>query len=284
MQEQAYTFGNLVPLVGIYTNGTKAATENNTPTVMFLNSGLLHRAGPFRLYVDLARKLSVLGFPVFRFDLSGIGDSEKHRDNRSREEQILSDIKEAMDFLAMRKDAQRFVVMGLCTGADNAHKISVRDERICGAVFLDGYCYPSAGYYLRLYGPKLLNPAVWWRAVKRTVLKPTSQNDELFEIDKQREDNNFWKLPAKNKTKAELEMLVNRSVNLLYIYTGSNNLVNYRNQMAASMKSIKFGNQLQEEYLKDSEHTYPLSIDRNKMMGIICKWMQEKYSKGFDQY
>lgn len=278
MREQACSFGNSAPLVGIYTNSTKRATENNTPTIMLLNSGLLHRAGPFRLYVDLARKLSALGFPVFRFDLSGIGDSEKHRDNRPREEQILSDIKQAMDFLAVHKGAKEFVVMGLCTGADNAHKISVRDARICGAVFLDGYCYPSTGYYLRFYGAKLLNPAVWWRAVKRTVLKPAPRNDALFEVDNQREDNYFWKLPAKTKTKAELEALVNRGVNLLYIYTGSNNLVNYKNQMADSMKSIKFGNQLQEEYLKNAEHTYPIVADRIQMMSIICDWMRERYS------
>ncbi len=279
VREQAYTFGNSAPLVGIYTNTTKGVTEDNTATVILLNSGLLHRVGPFRLYVDLARKLSVLGFPVFRFDLSGIGDSEKHRDNRPREEQILSDIKQAMDFLAAHKGAKKFVVMGLCTGADNAHKISVRDARICGAVFLDGYCYPSTGYYLRLYSAKLLNPAVWWRAVKRMVIKPTPRNDQSFEVSNQIDDNYFWKLPPKKKTKTELEALINRRVNLLYIYTGSNDLVNYQNQMAASMKSIKFGNQLQEEYLKDSEHTYPLSVDRNKMIDIVCDWMREKYSK-----
>ncbi len=278
MQEQAYTFGNSALLVGIYTNTPEGTTKNNAPTVLLLNSGLLHRAGPFRLHVDLARKLSVLGFPVFRFDLSSIGDSGKHHDSRPREEQILSDIKQAMDFLSACKGAKKFVAMGLCTGADNAHKISVRDARICGAVFLDGYCYPSTGYYLRLYGQKLLNPAVWWRAVKRTVLKPMPRNDELSDANDQREDNYFWKLPPKQKTKSELKILVNRNVNLLYIYTGSNDFVNYKNQLAASMKSIKFGNQLQEEYLKDAEHTYPLSIDRKQMMSIICDWMQEKYS------
>lgn len=278
MQEQAYTFGNSAPLVGIYTNITEGVTKNNAPVVLLLNSGLLHHVGPFRLHVDLARKLSVLGFPVFRFDFSGIGDSEKHRDSRPREEQILSDIKEAMDFLTTRKGAQRFVVIGLCTGADNAHKISVRDERVSGAVFLDGYCYPSTGYYLRLYGPKLLNPAVWWRIFKRTALKPMPQNDELFETNDQRADNYFWKLPPKQKTETELKTLVNRNVNLLYIYTGSSNFVNYKGQLATSMKSIKFGNQLQEEYLKDAEHTYPLSADRKQMMSIICDWMREKYS------
>ncbi len=278
MPEQAYTFGNSAPLVGIYTNTTEDTTQNNAPTVLLLNSGLLHRSGPFRLHVDLARKLSAFGFPVFRFDLSGIGDSGKHHDSRPREEQILSDIKQAMDFLSARKGAKNFVAMGLCTGADNAHKISVRDARICGAVFLDGYCYPSTGYYLRLYGPKLLNPAVWWRAVKRTVPKPMPQNDELFETNDQREDNYFWKLPLKHKTKSELKTLVNRSVNLLYIYTGSNDFVNYKNQLAASMKSIKFGNQLQEEYLKDAEHTYPLIADREQMIDIVCDWMRAKYS------
>jgi hypothetical protein len=47
------------------------------PAVMFvlLNAGAVHRQGPFRLYVHLARRLAALGFSCVRFDQPGIGDS-----------------------------------------------------------------------------------------------------------------------------------------------------------------------------------------------------------------
>ena len=151
IMEHAYAFGSSAQLVGILTDATPALSSNGLPIILLLNAGLKHRVGPFRLHVDLARELAGLGFPVFRFDLSGIGDSNSHKDDRSREDQILSDIQEAMTFVSSHKGINKFIVMGLCTGADNAHKISLRDERVSGAVFLDGYCYPTAGYYLSVF-------------------------------------------------------------------------------------------------------------------------------------
>lgn len=277
--EHAYTFGSSAKLVGILSDATSHSITKDAPTILLLNSGLLHHVGPFRLHVDLARELSALGFPVFRFDLSGIGDSEKHNDSRSREEQILSDIQEAMDFLTTRKSAQNFVVMGLCTGADNAHKISVRDNRIIGAVFLDGYCYPTAGFFIRLYGPKVFNPVIWWRFIKRMLVKPVSESNNASDVFDKREDNYFWTLPPKQKTETELKLLVDRGVNLLYVFSGGFNMINHKDQFSACFKSVNFGNQLQVEYFKESEHTYPIISDRKKLMDTISDWMHVKYAK-----
>lgn len=278
MLEQAYTFGNSAQLVGIYTNANRNTQQKQLPTVLLLNSGLLHRPGPFRLHVDLARKLADLGFPVFRFDISGIGDSEKHHGKHPREEQVLSDIKEAMDAIASRKGALQFVAMGLCTGADNAHKILVQDKRVIGAVFLDGYCYPTFGFYLRKYGVKLLSPGLYLRNIKRSIRQPKANRDNRNVPKDNREENYFWKLPDKNKTETELTALVSRGVHLLYIYTGANNFVNYQGQLADSMKSINFNQHLQEAYLEEAEHTYPIIADRKRMMSIIYDWMLQHYS------
>ena len=45
------------------------------PAVVLFNVGLVHRPGPFRQQVQLSRRLALLGHPVFRFDMPGIGDS-----------------------------------------------------------------------------------------------------------------------------------------------------------------------------------------------------------------
>ena len=275
IMEHAYAFGNSAQLVGILTDAASNQASNDTPIVLLLNAGLVHRVGPFRLHVDLARELSALGFPVFRFDLSGIGDSDKHKDSRSREEQILSDIREAMDFLSSRKGIHNFVVMGLCTGADNAHKISVSDERVSGAVFLDGYCYPTAGFYLRQFGPKLFNPAAWWRFIKKMFIKVTPDSYATYVHDK-REENYFWTLPPKLKLEKEFKLLVERGVNLLFVFSDGF-IINYKDQFETCFKSIDFRSQLQVELVKGSEHLYPVIADRKKLIDIISDWLRTKY-------
>src|ERR1044072_1198890 len=58
--------------VGILTHRQK---NEERPTIVFFNAGMIHRIGPNRIHVKLARKLSNEGYDVFRFDLGGQGDS-----------------------------------------------------------------------------------------------------------------------------------------------------------------------------------------------------------------
>ena len=49
------------------------------PAMIMLNAGLIHRVGPNRLHVRLARELAARGFLSLRLDLSGRGDSDPRR-------------------------------------------------------------------------------------------------------------------------------------------------------------------------------------------------------------
>src|SRR5689334_20064244 len=69
--ENAIVFGGDVRLVGIVT--TPAETRADRTGVILLNAGVVHRVGPNRLYVTLARRLAQAGLTVLRFDHSGIG-------------------------------------------------------------------------------------------------------------------------------------------------------------------------------------------------------------------
>ena len=73
MKEHAIVFGREATSVGIVTEPAAKHTSPSLPAVVILNSGVIHRVGPNRIYVALARDLAALGFPVLRFDLSGIG-------------------------------------------------------------------------------------------------------------------------------------------------------------------------------------------------------------------
>ena len=76
MREKVLTFLNNSPLVGIMTEPDAERQMERKPAVLFWNAGFLHRVGPYRLYVDMSRKLAAMGFWAVRFDLSGKGDSK----------------------------------------------------------------------------------------------------------------------------------------------------------------------------------------------------------------
>jgi hypothetical protein len=71
VREEALSFGDGGRLFGILSEPGRGART----AVIFLNADANHRVGPNRLYVSLARDLAARGYPAFRFDVGGLGDS-----------------------------------------------------------------------------------------------------------------------------------------------------------------------------------------------------------------
>jgi len=94
---------------GLFAMATQPETPTGLPVVVLLNAGLVHRVGPFRLYVPLARTLAAAGFPVVRFDQPGVGDAPNKDD--PDEAGVVSRI---FDELAAILYTNDFIVGGLC--------------------------------------------------------------------------------------------------------------------------------------------------------------------------
>jgi pimeloyl-ACP methyl ester carboxylesterase len=273
VKERAYTFGEGGGLFGILTEPEPASER---PFVILLNAGLVHRVGPFRMSVDLARRLAALGFHTLRMDLSGLGDSAPRPGEPDLHRRVVADLKDAMDFLAQRRGARSFVVGGLCSGAINAHYAAVADPRVAGVIMLDGYAYSTAQFILRRYGPRLASPSAALRFVERQVSslvtpQPTvapSEDNEILSQD----------FPPKERIAAELRQLMDRNVALLFIYSGNWYLYfNYREQIRDSFPDVPFGDRLTVEHFPDADHTYTLLEDRERLFATILGWMQERF-------
>ena len=158
-KESVITFGPQGGLVGILSDPHPEKQSPNRPALLLLNAGFLHRVGPYRMNVDLARNLAAKGFTVFRFDFSGLGDSLVRKDDRSDEERVTLDIQEAMDYLGDKKGIREFVLLGLCAGADRAHPLGIMDSRVKGIVYLDGFGYKTLGYYIRYSWDRVMHYA-----------------------------------------------------------------------------------------------------------------------------
>src|SRR5690606_19688858 len=104
-------------LVGVVSSAASTGNESDRPLVLVLNSGIIHRVGANRMSVALARRLAADGHDVVRFDLSGIGDSESRVDGLPPLDAGLADIREVIDSLEAARQARRFVLAGLCSGA-----------------------------------------------------------------------------------------------------------------------------------------------------------------------
>jgi pimeloyl-ACP methyl ester carboxylesterase len=170
VRETALLFGADKSLVGVISDpptatGAVAASSagNDAPALVLLNAGLLHRVGPNRLYVKLARRLAAAGFVVARFDLSGVGDSAAAGERSDFGERAVAETRACMDLLASSRGVQRFVVGGLCSGADNALLVAGQDERVAGLALLEPVSAPSAGQVLHSYRDRLRSPKSWLR-------------------------------------------------------------------------------------------------------------------------
>jgi alpha-beta hydrolase superfamily lysophospholipase len=139
--EEAVRFGRPTPLFGIITTPAPfTAGQRSTKAVLLLNAGAVHRIGPNRLYVALARHLARHGYTVLRMDVAGIGDSPPRADapeNVVYSRHALEDVRLALDYLRLHWDVTEVYAAGLCSGAYNAFKAAVANLPLTGAILIN---------------------------------------------------------------------------------------------------------------------------------------------------
>ncbi len=276
MKETAHIFGRHNGLVGVVSRG--AQDDTLRPCVIVQNSGLLPRTGSFRLSVLLSRGVSALSFCVLRFDLSGIGDSKRHLDNRSFGERHQGDVNDAMDFMSATFGYSSFILVGVCAGADLSHKVSVTDNRVVGAIFIDGYSYPTIRYYLKHYGGKLFSPAaVWINRGRRITASWTGEQDE-DEDDDPRKIGYYFVNPPRRKTRSEIEAMVSRGMQLKFIYTESNDEVLYSEQLLESLQLTHLAGDIKVNRLENTTHSSHFHKGRSILLKNIFDWFLLKFS------
>jgi len=161
--EHACVFGDTNTLTGVYTpDATQSETgRESPPCALYLTAGLLHHIGPSRLHVEMARALSMRGVAGFRFDLSGVGDSETGSLGGYFMERSVQEVMQCMNFLQTTYGHKRFILFGLCSGADDALATALQDRRVVGVALLNGYSYKAGWFKLHkvmaFYLPRLMS-------------------------------------------------------------------------------------------------------------------------------
>jgi dienelactone hydrolase len=245
----------------------------DAPTLLLLNAGLLHRVGPNRLHVDLARRLATSGFSSFRFDMSGIGDSDHGGSDLLYIERSVSDVIEAMDLVQRLVNIDQFVTAGLCTGAFNSFRAALADERIKGCALLDGYSYPTIRSQLRYQRTRILDARRWSGFLRRKLAnrhreQAAQRNLVVFENE----------VVPKERFEDELATLIDRDVRMLFVYTRFGPLsYSYPDQLFDAFPGIDLRRTASVRYYPDADHTFTLPGNRSRLVEDITSWMTENF-------
>lgn len=261
MSEAIELFGVSNKKVGIIsTPGHSSKT-----CVLMWNVGLSHRIGPQRQYVEFGRQLTALGYPVFRFDLSGLGDSEPRKDGLSGEESEVADIHEAMDHLEA-KGFQEFVLIGFCSSAANAHPAAVRDARVKGLILMEPYAYKTRLFWMYHYLHRIFRLG-YYKNFVMSRLRKVERPQYAF----------FRDYPPIEKVAREVQELVDRGTKLFYLYSGIRGYYNYRRQFFDMFPTLKTKGLVEVQYHPKADHLFTSLEARSNAYGQIQNWIQVQF-------
>ena len=216
MTERALHFGVDGQLLGTICTASPGCRHSGNLGLILLNAGIVHRIGPHRFNVKLARHAAEMGIPSLRFDMSGRGDSGFEKQAKGYRETAISDIREAVRKLAEDEKVTRFVLFGICSGAIDGYAAALEEPRIVSLVMFDPYVFPTIRSRVREFLGKLRRYGIVQGINRLQVLRhvrksPESAADTAVGAE----------LPPIEQYTADLRRLVQRGARVHLVYSGS---------------------------------------------------------------
>ena len=275
MKERALRIGRPTPLIGVLSEPDNF--DPDKPMVLILNSGIMHHIGTCRLSVKIARSLAKEGLASVRFDYSSIGDSAPRRGAEAFEESAPREAAEVMDYLTSKRGVKKFILYGLCSGADAAYTTALVDDRVIAIGQIDAYCYKTPRFYLKHYLPRFLSFSVWQRFFKRKLAALVSgvKKSDIEEMGEFFEMASYVReFPSSEEIAAGLKKLCDRNVAMKVIFTGGESAYNYREQYRDSFKrKVEFRDLLEVEYYPACGHIITQPPYQKIVVEELTQWM-----------
>lgn len=279
VRDEVLRFGPEGQLVGVVSH--PAGGRASALAVVILNAGVIHRVGPHRLHVILARRLAELGVPALRLDLGGIGDSIASTDATTFRESAVADTRVAMTGLADHIGARRFVIFGICAGADNALATALVDERVAGIVLVDPAVYANRRGQLRALRARIAarGPAEGLRLGLRVARREVQRRMVLlFRRPGEDEPPSQGREPPPRATfRAELAALAARGVRICAVYSGIHReRYNHEDQLFELFPELR--GKVDVEYFPDANHTFTELGQQAALLAAVTRWVKARFT------
>jgi hypothetical protein len=285
VRDEVLTLGEDGRLIGIVSHPSgperiaRAATMAagpNDPGLILLNAGVLHRVGPHRLHVALARRLAAVGMTSLRLDLGGIGDSVASPDAANFRESAVADTRLAMTTMTEMYGIPRFVLFGICAGADNSIATALVDERVAGIILIDPPTHPTPRSRLRYLYTRVAKrgrpqDVVRWglKTAERglqQVMARLRGGDEPARASGKRE------APPLPVYRAQWTGLVERGVRILAIFSGIHGAgYNHPEQLFEWFPALR--GRIEHAYFSDANHTFTELTVQVELIDTVTRWM-----------
>ena len=269
MNERAISFGESGALFGIL--GAPEIPDPSRPAVLIPNTGVVHRVGPGRMHVELARALASAGVVSLRLDNANLGDSETVP-GRSSDTSAL-DLCAAMDALDARNISSGYVVIGSHTGAHDAHQAARLDPRVIGAVFIDGYVHSTPRAWLNRLLGKVGDRSRGGVQGTPPVLHLTPRSGDALHNASDAEIH-WFDTPAHARMEADLVEFMRRQLALMVVYTGDvERDYHYAAQLMDAFPLLRSYRRLTLRHIPEADHRYSRRTTREAMIDVLVDWV-----------
>lgn len=261
MNELVTQFGPERRLAGIL---TVPASPRPRRGCVLVSAGLLTKAGPFRLYTELARRLAADGIVTLRFDLGGVGDSVVQDTNLPLAERTELDLRAAIEHFGERYELDELTLGGLCSGAEDSLRGAAVNRSVTGVFMIDPFAYRGPGWLWR---------HALHRAGRRTLralgIYEPLKADSRGEPPPVKVVNYHYM--ERDESSRILGELLARDVRVHFLYTaGVREAFNHPSQLHAAFPELDFRDRVTLDYFPHFDHTQLFAADRRALVETVA--------------
>jgi pimeloyl-ACP methyl ester carboxylesterase len=280
MIERSINFGSNKGLIGTICTPLLSDQVASRVGLVLFNAGVIHRIGPHRINVRLARALAKQGVPSIRFDLSGLGDSTRPDGRQSFEVQAVLDVRAAIDALAFVTGLKKFVLFGFCSGAYYSYNVALADDRVAGLLLFDAYQYPTFRLRLNYFKMQMKQYGVS-RAIAHKVGRlfaagvgyVSTKMGPTPEAKKLRNAVFITRLPSKSDFASGIRTLLNRGVKIAMLQAGEGSYrYNYSRQFDDAFKGYGIADCVSSHFFPNMDHGVTSSAQQANLLEYIDNW------------
>lgn len=287
MHQEVIKFGTSEHLLGILTIPENYDFSSHSMFII-LNAGLLHRVGPNRMSTKLAFKLCEQDIASFRFDFSGIGDSENSSETYIKDNP-LEDTLSALDYLSESYGVKKFVLFGICSGAGIAIKVSLENKNVTGLCLVNGngvdiheigLDYATIKKYTtsRYYAKSILSMNRWINLIRKSrflYLRELLKKIVSRILGNLKFINSSQQFKQLKPTKINnWDLLIKKGISILYILSEGSSSLDIYNLADKPIieKTIKNREKISLEIIKGVDHNFTPVWSQILLIDNILKW------------